>query len=312
MPVKTVFAPHLNRHVKLGRVRPKPGRPKFHFSKYATSLPAPPATVSYSAAATAALAEMYMNDSLGDCVIAGGYHLVGVWTGNASGGKPFLASQAQILADYGAIGGYVPGDPSTDNGCDEDTAEQYWTTHGFADGTKLLGAIAVDATNQTQVMQAVDLFENCYLGLELPDTYVNPFPSAPGFTWGPGTPDPNNGHCIVAVGYTAAGLTICTWGMLGTLTWAALAQLCVAQSGGQLSVMLSPDQLAKGQAKAPNGFAWAALLADFNAMGGNVPVPAPAPAPAPSPSPSPSPSPAPAAGPTLAQVTAAITPLWKK
>ena len=232
MPVKEIFAPHVGRTVKLGRNRPKPGRVRLHFGKYTTAaLPTPPLTADYSPLAATALAEMYGNDSLGDCVIAGGYHLVGVWTGNANAGTSFLATQDQIVKDYSSIGGYVPGDPSTDQGCDEDTAEQFWTTTGFCDGTKLLGSLAVDATNQTQCMQALDLFENLYLGLELPDSYVNPFPSASGFTWDVGTPDPNNGHCIVAVGYTTAGLTICTWGMLGTLTWAALAQLCVQQSG---------------------------------------------------------------------------------
>ena len=80
---------------------------------------------------------------LGDCVIAGGYHVEAVWTGNA--GQLFTATDAQIVADYGAIGGYVPGDPSTDNGCDEQTAFNYWTKTGFANGTTLAGWLAVDA-----------------------------------------------------------------------------------------------------------------------------------------------------------------------
>jgi hypothetical protein len=58
-----------------------------------------------------------------------------------------------------------------------------------------------------------------------------------------------------------------------------------ATNGGQLFVMLSPDQLAKGQIKAPNGVAWSDILADFNTLGGSVPVPSPALAPAPTPSP---------------------------
>jgi hypothetical protein len=253
--------------MKLGRNRPAIGRKKLHFRRYATSLPTPPASADYSTAAAPVLSLVYLNDQLGDCVIAGAYHVTGVETGNA--GDLFTASDSQIVADYSAIGGYIPGDESTDNGCDESTALDYWTKTGFQNGTKLLGWLAVDATNQTLVMQALDLFENLFLGLELPTSYVTPFPSASGFVWDIDQPNPSNGHCVVAVGYTEQGLTISTWGMLGTLTWAALAALCVESAGGQLSVMLSPDQVAKGIVKAPNGFAWSDLEADFAALGGN-------------------------------------------
>ena len=70
-----------------------------------------------------------------------------------------------------------------------------------------------------------------------------------------------------------------------TVTWAALAALGVPSAGGELWVMLTPDQLAKGASKAPNSVAWADLIADFDAIGGTVPVPAPTPPPAPTPAP---------------------------
>jgi len=281
MPLKEVFAPHLKRNVKLGRKRPVARCPRLSFKNYLPkALPPPPATVNYAGPAASVLGLVYLNDQLGDCVIAGAYHIVGVETGNA--GDLFTATDAQITADYSAIGGYVPGNPNTDQGCDEQTALNYWTQTGFQNGTKLVGWMAVDATNQTEVMQALDLFENLYFGIELPDAWINPFPSASGFTWDDGAPDPNNGHCVMGVGYTSAGVQIDTWGLIGTMTWAAISHLCSSAGGGELYVMLTPDQLAKGQAKAPNGFAWADLLADFAAMGGNVP-PQPSPPPGPTP-----------------------------
>ena len=33
---------------------------------------------------------------------------------------------------------------------------------------------------------------------------------------------PDNGHSVCGVGYTPAGVTICTWGLLGLLTDAAI------------------------------------------------------------------------------------------
>jgi hypothetical protein len=239
-------------------------------------------------------------------VIAGGHHNVGVETGNA--GSAFTATEKQIEADYGAIGGYVPGDPSTDQGCDEVTAMNYWQNHGFCDGTKSLGWLALDPTNKTEIMQAIYLFENCMFGVELPDGWVNPFPSASGFTWDvAGNPDPENGHCFIGCGYNSAGVKIDTWGMLGTNTWAAVKKYCAASANGQLLVLITPDQLAKGQSKAPNGVAWTDLIADFDSMGGTVPVP-PAPAPTPPaptpPTPTPPAPPTPVTAVTLAQATA--------
>ena len=205
-----------------------------------------------------------MNDQLGCCVIAAGGHFVGIETSNAD--DQFIYSDDQILKDYSAISGYVQGDPSTDNGCDEQTAFQYWQTTGFADGTKLDKYLGLNAENQTQIMQAMDLFENLFFGVELPDAWISPFPNASGFVWDVGTPDPNNGHAFLGVGYNAQGVQIDTWGLIGTLTWAGVAALCSPGSGGQLYVLLTPDQIPQATEKAPDGLNWAQLTADFAAL----------------------------------------------
>lgn len=292
--MKEVFAPHLGHNVKLGRLPRPPGGRRIHLSDFIShaALPSIPASCDFSPKAAVPLADVYENDALGDCVVAGGNHLVGVWTGNA-GGTPFHATSAQIIADYSAIGGYKPGDPSTDQGCNEETAFSYWTKHGFANGTKLLGAISINASSRSDVMAACFLFENLFFGIGLPDAWIDPFPSASGFTWGVnGAADPNNGHCIVSPGaFGPAGAKIDSWGLIGTITWDAIAAYCGPSAGGELYALLTADMVAKGQAKAPNGLAWADLVAAFDALGGNVPVPSPTPAP-------------PASFPTAAQVEA--------
>jgi hypothetical protein len=282
--MKTVFAPHLNRNVKFGRRRPVAVGPHFRLRRYLRAeLPSAPPTADYSPKALPALTDIYLNDQLGDCVIAGGYHVVGVETGNATG-TPFHATDKQLIADYSAIGGYVPGDESTDQGCDEVTALNYWSQHGFANGTKLLGYLSVNPANVAEIQAALYLFENLIICIELPDAWVDPFPSKPGFLWGVvGNPVPENGHSIMAMGYGAQGVTIDTWSMLGTLTYAAIAKYCTPSAGGSLYVVLTPDQLAKGQVRAPNGVAWSQLVADFDQLGGHVPVPAPPAPPAPAP-----------------------------
>src|SRR5580658_6278069 len=183
MPVKTIEHPVTKRTFRLGRKRPVARCPRLSLSNYLTrKLPAPPAELSYTKPAAAALAEVYENDTLGDCVIAGMAHVVGVLTGNA-GGPPFLYTNQQIIGLYSAIGGYVPGDPATDQGCDEQTALNYWENHGAPAGSthKIAGWLSVDGSDPTEVRTALWLFENLYFGMELPDAWISPMPSSSGF-----------------------------------------------------------------------------------------------------------------------------------
>jgi hypothetical protein len=279
VPVKTIHHPASGRPFKLGRKRPVARCPRFALKNYLTrNMPAPPAACDYTKGAAAALSKMYDNDTLGDCVIAGMAHVVGVLTGNA-GSKPFLYSNAQIIGLYSAIGGYVPGDPATDQGCDEQTALNYWENNGAlppkttspTGAHKIAGWMTVDSTNVEEWQTALWLFENLYFGIELPDAWINPMPSASGFTWDVAGPsDPNNGHCVAGVAYTSAGVTIDTWGMTGLMTNAAVAKYPNQASGGELYTVVSMDAIGKANQKAPNGFDWSQLIADFDSMGGNV------------------------------------------
>ena len=266
--MKKIITPS-GRAFKFGR-KPRIVRgPRLSLKRYLlpTGLPPVPSSCDFSRLAAPVLADIFQNDSLGDCVIAGGYHVVGLATGNA--GNIFHATTAQILADYSAIGGYVPGDESTDNGCDEQTALSYWSETGFADGTKAAGWVAVNPNDKQEVMAAQWLFENLFFGVSLPDGWINPFPEAPGFTWDvAGDADPNNGHCFVGCGFDTNGVKIDTWGMLGTLTWAALQEYCSEANGGALYSILTPDQIAKGQMTAPNGIDWGTLARDLEIIKG--------------------------------------------
>ncbi len=250
---------------KLGRTRP-PLKRKMHLHDYrlANVLPTPPDTCSYAPAAAPALGQVYLNDSLGDCVIAGIAHLVGVFTGNA-GQTPQQFTDAQITGMYSAIGGYVPGDESTDNGCDERTAMAYWQQQGAPAGVnKISGWVSIDGTQIQRIKSALWLFENLVFGVELPDKWVNPFPAKPGFVWDvAGRANPDNGHCFVGVGYTDQGVIIDSWGMLGIITWTAIVAYATQSGSGELYSVLTPQILARATSKAPNGYDWSELQADF-------------------------------------------------
>lgn len=289
MAVKTF---HLDdgRKFRLGRKAPVVHYPVLKFSNYlekVPGLPTQPKVADYTEKAQTALSQMYLNDALGDCVIAGVSHAEGVITGNAN--VPLLYTDAQVKALYSAACGYVDGNEATDQGCDVQTVLAYWQNHGHPAGSehKIVGYLAVDGANTNECQLALWLFENLIFGVGLPDGWVNPMPNASGFTWDvAGNADPNNGHCFAAFGYDASSFKISTWGMLGNLTNAALNKYTVASAGGELYVVISEEQLNSATKKAPNGLDWTSLVDDFNALGGKVVVP-------PSPTPNTSPNTAP-------------------
>jgi hypothetical protein len=289
MPVKTLRRPD-GTTLRFGRKQPRIVYPHLKLGNYLTAaLPPPPATVDYSRDANSALAKMYLNDTLGDCVIACVGHDVGVFTGNADnpdGG--FLLTDAQIEALYSAACGYVPGNPNTDDGCEIQSTLTFWQQNGAPIGSthKIAGMLAVDPTNLAEVQTAIWLFENVIFGVALPDAWVNPPPSASGFVWDiAGAPDPNNGHCFPAMSYNTPAwpntLMIATWAMTGFITPAAMAYYAASAQGGELWTVVSQDTINSASQLAPSGVNWSQMVADFNAMGGTVTPPSPTPTPTP-------------------------------
>lgn len=220
----------------------------------------------------AAVPSMFCNDRLGCCVVAGRYHEIGVATGNA--GAPFVATDAQVVADYSAISGYNPSDPSTDQGCNEQDALTWWTKNKAADGSQLSGFVHVDAANPDEVKAAIWLGGCLYLGMELPDSWINPFPG-PGFVWEAADPDPSNGHCVAGFSYDSVGVGIVSWGTQGKVTWDALARCAVSSAGGEAWALIDPDTIVRGQASAPNGLDWSSLSDDILKIPAMSPKPVP-------------------------------------
>lgn len=261
---------------KFGRNRPTAHGPRLMMSRYLEdlgALPTPPDDVDYSGPAMPAISRLYRNDVLGCCVISGIAHDIGVFTAGAAG-TPVMFTDEQIVEMYGLIGGYDPRDPSTDQGCSETEALDYWHQHSFL-GHPIAGWLTINTENVAEVKLAAFLFENLFFGIELPDEWTQVRES--GFVWDAGTPNPRNGHCVVGCGFSPQGIKICTWGMTGTMTWEALARDVIAQSGGELHAVISPETIARATQRAPNGFSWDQLVADFAALGGRVPAAPPAP-----------------------------------
>lgn len=253
------------------------------------AIPASPPSIDWSQAALPVIRDVEGNASYGDCVYAEEAHALAVYTGNAN--TLYAMTTAQTLAMYSDDTGFNPIDPATDQGADPLAALRQRVIKGYPDGSKLEAFATVDLTNQALVQYALSVFGPIKLWLALPDTYVTPFPSTDGFVWDVGTPNPNQGHCIGScaynspkiVGANAQGLQIMTWGLVGTMTWAGAAHLCVPAVGGGGAIRVTKDWIGKTSGKTPLGLDYAGLVAAFNTyLGGHLPVPVvPPPAPVP-------------------------------
>ena len=243
---------------RLGRKARKTDTRTLQLANYlAPKLPAPPLARNWTGGVTDF--GMMENDILGDCTIAGCGHAVQIWTLNA-GGAMVTIPDSQIEAAYAAWDGYVPGDPSTDNGGVELDVLTDWRKFGLA-GQALTGFAAAKVKNHNEIRQAINLFGGVYIGLALPLTAQNQsvwdVVSSAGYekeagSWG--------GHCVYVPAYDESGFTCITWGTVQTMTtafWGAYCDEAYALFGGSWI---------NSGGKAPSGFDAAQLAADLAAI----------------------------------------------
>lgn len=115
-------------NVKLGKRPPVHDDRKLMMAKYAAALA--PAPTAWNPPSKEVGLGMLLNDSIGDCAIACPLHIIQYCT--AQCGIEFMPTDAMALVGYEAVGGYKPGDSSTDGGCVIEDVMRYWQKTGFA------------------------------------------------------------------------------------------------------------------------------------------------------------------------------------
>lgn len=166
---------------RLGRLRPETpphlDPQVLHLADYVTKPEALPAVRPYRDWSAWAATQLggygnfgaMLNDQLGDCTCAAIGHAIQVVT--AVDSKIVTPTDAEILTMYESSG-YVPGNPSTDNGWYIKNALQYWQKTGLA-GHKIDAFMAVNPQNQAHVDLAFELFGFVDIGVGLPITAQN-------------------------------------------------------------------------------------------------------------------------------------------
>lgn len=242
--------------MRLGRKAIKRDTRTLAFGNYLTpALPPPPPAADWSKGMTDF--GMMLNDTLGDCTIAGCGHAVQVWTANT--GTETTLPDSSILAAYEQWDGYDPNDPDTDQGGIELDVLNDWRKNGLA-GHSLLAYADPSVASLDEIRQSIALFGGVYIGLSLPltaqtqdvwDVVADGGVHAEPGSWG--------GHCVYVPSYDQNGFTCITWGKMKTMTLAFWNQYC-----DEAHTLLGQDWLTtKGS---PVGFDQAQLLSDLKAL----------------------------------------------
>jgi hypothetical protein len=249
-------------HYKLGKLPVRHDPRTLQFGAYLTQkLAPPPPSKSWTAKIGNTAWGMMDNDNYGDCTCAAAGHMIMDWTANT--GKEVVVPDPVILAFYNHFAHGV-----ADAGANMLDVLKYWRTQGL-DKHKITAFAALELKNNTEVMDSVNLFGACYIGVALPDFAVSPGKDPLTIPWivppkgpvGNAAPNQNNGHCIPAVAYDQRNLYIVTWGQLKAMSW-GFYQTYTEET----YAVLSPDWLKKK--KAPNGFDMAALQKDLQEVAG--------------------------------------------
>lgn len=233
--------------------------PKLRFSAYlnTTQLPTVPQVFGHYGLIPASDWGMLGNDQVGDCAIAGIDHIEMLW--NAEAKKQVTFTTKDALNEYSAITGYIPGDPSTDQGTDIVTAAQYWQSTGIADNNGVVHKIAsfLQVDTPDHAITAAYLFGACGLGIQLTDEAQAQFMN--GQPWDVGTLS-GDYHFVPLVGRDDKYLYVVTWGAVQAMTPAFFKQVCY-----ESVAYLSDEMLTAG--KSPDGFDLAQLQTDLEALG---------------------------------------------
>lgn len=244
---------------KLGKLGARRDPRTLRLMDYASNLPPAPDSCNLTSKLTNI--GMMLNDSLGDCTCATVGHIIQQWT--AENGNQIIVPDAAILALYEKVGGYIPGQDSTDNGAVALDVLNYWTKNGIAGRQPLMGYTCLDTNHVAQLKAAVYYFGNAYIGVELPLSSENQDVwSVPFFgTFGKGAKGSWGGHAIPVCAYDKDYVYVITWGVIKKMTWGFFKTYC-----DEAYALLSMDWINNLTKLAPGNFDLPSLQMDLTTI----------------------------------------------
>jgi len=154
---------------------------------------------------------MALNDTYGDCTIAGVVHMLQL--AYAEIGEVFeYPGDDAVKQEYFKLTG------GADTGLVEHDVLKTWMTDGLF-GTKISAYAPVNIKNRDEMAAAIYLFGSVYLGVEMPPDAETQFESHQPWHVPMYPEEPSGGHCVVATGCNRFGVDIITWGATESMTW---------------------------------------------------------------------------------------------
>lgn len=247
---------------KLGKLPARWDPRTFKLGDYIAALPTAPPLVDW----TGRVPDygMLCNDRLGCCVIAGMMHLA-MQQRAAAGLAVAVPSDGDVIAAYSAIGGYVPGDPTTDCGCNMLDALNYWRRQGLTFGGikhQITAFAAVKLHDPAELASALWLFGGTLDGYALPASVQGqPAWIAPhGKLRGRTAPGSWGGHCVEDPYDGRGSLEVISWGGKVPVDYGFRDAYC-----DESYVVFTPEWI-EANGNSPCGFKRDALLADLAAL----------------------------------------------
>lgn len=201
---------------------------------------------------------MFGNDVLGDCVFACGGHMLQNFTAHT--GAEVVPTQDEIEAAYSAVGGYVPGNPSTDNGAAITDFLSWWQKNPLH-GHTIAGWAQINHSVVDMLKLGIYLFGGIDVGIQVPAVAMQQFNAGMPFDATGNDGEIEGGHSIPLLGYGAGGFACITWGKVQYMT-NAFATLYLDEA----YAVITPDWIKQATQKTPSGFDLATLQADIAAM----------------------------------------------
>jgi hypothetical protein len=231
---------------KGGRKPPDYTKPRLWADDYYVAGSLPPLAPSVDYCSQVASWPMYLNNTLGDCTIAGAAHAMGAWSRYVAGTEMTFTDD-QILAAYEACSGYVPGEQNTDTGCVMSDVLAYWQQNGIG-GQQIQAYAQLRETSELDLNRALQIFGTVYIGVNLPQSAESQFSARQPWTYVKGSPIAG-GHCIVLQRFLVnsdGDYTVITWGATQAMTlrfartyideaWAVLSPQWLEANGDNLA-----------------------------------------------------------------------------
>jgi hypothetical protein len=174
------------------------------------NLPTPPSSFDYSNKVSDY--PMALNDTYGDCTIAGIIHMLQLIY--AEVGETF-----EYPGDEAVKEEYFKLTEGEDSGLIEHQVLRRWMKDGIFNN-KISAYAPVNIKNRKEMAAAIYLFGSVYLGVEMPANAEQQFENhEPWHLVNEDPQEPAGGHCVVATGCNRFGIDIITWGSTESMTW---------------------------------------------------------------------------------------------